>query len=116
VAGYSGQPQIERVFRALKRGQWLGWDPMHHWTDARFASTPFTACGLSCCSMCTSRPSRVGRSVPGTAVEELEQIKQFVLLYPPQGEKDRRAPPMCSRRKLWLSRPSSDSRPGAMPS
>ncbi|HVR25119.1 MAG TPA: IS1634 family transposase, partial [Candidatus Polarisedimenticolia bacterium] len=28
VAGYSGQQSIERVFRGLKDGQWLGWDPM----------------------------------------------------------------------------------------
>src|SRR6516164_8974163 len=33
VAGYSGQQQIERVFRGLKEGDWLGWGPMYHWTD-----------------------------------------------------------------------------------
>ena len=30
VAGYGGQQSIERVFRGLKDGQWLGWDPMYH--------------------------------------------------------------------------------------
>src|ERR1700694_4343059 len=35
VAGYSGQQQIERVFRGLKHGDWLGWDPMYHWTDRK---------------------------------------------------------------------------------
>jgi len=35
VAGYSGQQQIERVFRGLKEGDWLGWGPMYHWTDQK---------------------------------------------------------------------------------
>src|ERR1019366_1647242 len=35
VAGYSGQQQIERVFRGLKDGEWLGWGPMYHWTDSK---------------------------------------------------------------------------------
>src|SRR5467141_4117646 len=52
---------------------------------ARFASTPSTACSASlCCSMCTT-------VWPGLSIEqlldELRQIQQFVLLYPPQGEK-----------------------------
>ena len=35
VAGYFGQQQIERVFRGLKDGEWLGWGPMYHWTDSK---------------------------------------------------------------------------------
>jgi hypothetical protein len=35
VAGYGGQQSIERVFRGLKDGKWLGWDPMYHWTDRK---------------------------------------------------------------------------------
>ena len=35
VAGYSGQQSIERVFRGLKDGEWLGWGPMYHWTDRK---------------------------------------------------------------------------------
>ena len=35
VAGYSGQQQIERVFRGLKDGEWLAWGPMYHWTDSK---------------------------------------------------------------------------------
>jgi transposase len=33
--GYSGQQEIEQVFRGLKDGDWLGWGPMHHWTDRK---------------------------------------------------------------------------------
>jgi transposase len=35
AAGYSGQQEIERVFRGLKDGDWLGWGPMYHWTDRK---------------------------------------------------------------------------------
>jgi transposase len=35
AAGYGGQQSIERVFRGLKDGDWLGWGPMHHWTDRK---------------------------------------------------------------------------------
>jgi hypothetical protein len=48
VAGYAGQQSIERVFRGLKAGDWLGCDAMHHWTDRkRFVFTPSTACSAS---------------------------------------------------------------------
>jgi len=33
--GYSGQQEVERVFRGLKDGDWLGWGPMYHWTDRK---------------------------------------------------------------------------------
>ena len=26
---------IRGVFRGLKDGDWLGWGPMHHWTDSK---------------------------------------------------------------------------------
>ena len=32
AAGYGGQQSIERVFRGLKDGDRLAWEPMHHWT------------------------------------------------------------------------------------
>jgi hypothetical protein len=35
AAGYSGQQSIERVFRGLKDGEWLGWGPIHHWPDRK---------------------------------------------------------------------------------
>jgi hypothetical protein len=34
----TGQEEIERVFRALKDGDWLGWGPMYHWTDSTLKS------------------------------------------------------------------------------
>lgn len=35
VAGYSGQQQIEKIFRGLKNGGWLSWNPMYQWTDSK---------------------------------------------------------------------------------
>lgn len=89
VAGYSGQQQIERVFRGLKDGDWLGWGPMHHWTDSKIRIHAFY-CMLGI-SLLQYIHKKVAPVWPGLSMEQLidqlSQIQQFVLLYPPQGEK-----------------------------
>ena len=89
VAGYAGQQQVERVFRGLKDGNWLGWGPMHHWTDRKIRIHAFY-CMLGI-SLLQYVHKQAQNAWPDLSVErlleELEQIKQFVLLYPPQGEK-----------------------------
>ena len=89
AAGYSGQQSIERVFRGLKDGDWLGWGPMHHWTDRKIRIHAFY-CMLGVSLLQSLH--RTSQTVwPGLSIEhllaELDQIKQFVLLYPTQGEK-----------------------------
>jgi len=89
VAGYGGQQQVERVFRGLKDGDWLGWGPMYHWTDSKIRVHAFYCMlGLSMLQYLHKQAETVW---PGLSVEqlleELRQIQQFVLLYPPQGEK-----------------------------
>jgi transposase len=89
VAGYSGQQQIERVFRGLKDGHWLGWGPMHHWTDSKIRVHAFYCMlGISLLQYLHHESQTVW---PGLSVEqfleELSQIQQFVLLYPPLGDK-----------------------------
>jgi len=89
AAGYSGQQSIERVFRGLKDGQWLGWGPMHHWTDRKIRIHAFY------CLLGTSLLQHVHKQAQTAwdgismeqLLEELQQIQQFVLLYPPQGDK-----------------------------
>jgi len=89
VAGYTGQQAIERVFRGLKDGDWLSWDPMHHWTDRKIRIHAFY------CMLGISLLHHIHKQAQAgwadlsmeQLLEELEQIKQFVLLYPPQGEK-----------------------------
>jgi len=89
VAAYSGQQQIERVFRGLKDGDWLGWGPMYHWTDSKIRVHAFYCMlGISLLQY-VHRQSQT--AWPDLTVEQLlEQlspIQQFILLYPPLGDK-----------------------------
>jgi transposase len=89
VAGYGGQQSIERVFRGLKDGQWLGWDPMYHWTDRKIRIHAFYCMlGISLLQYVHQQAKAAWADLSvEQLLEELQQIKQFVLLYPPQGEK-----------------------------
>jgi hypothetical protein len=33
--GETNQQHAEQVFRGLKDGEWLGWEPMYPWTDQK---------------------------------------------------------------------------------
>jgi transposase len=89
VAGYGGQQSIERVFRGLKDGQWLGWDPMYHWTDRKIRIHAFYCMlGISLLQYVHQQAKAAWADLSlQQLLEELAQIKQFVLLYPTQGEK-----------------------------
>jgi len=89
VAGYGGQQSIERVFRGLKDGEWLGWDPMYHWTDRKIRIHAFYCMlGISLLQSVHQQAKAAWADLSvEQLLEELEQIQQFVLLYPPQGEK-----------------------------
>jgi transposase len=89
VEGYSGQQQIERVFRGLKDGDWLGWGPIHHWTDSKIRVHAFYCMlGISLLQYIHRKAEAAwsGLSMEHL-IEELKQIQQFALLYPPQGDK-----------------------------
>jgi transposase len=89
AVAYSGQQQIEKVFRGLKDGDWLGWGPMYHWTDRKIRIHAFY-CMLGI-SLLQNIHQQAPIAWPGLSVEqlleELRHLQQFVLLYPPQGEK-----------------------------
>jgi len=89
VAGYAGQQAIERVFRGLKDGDWLNWDPMYHWTDRKIRIHAFYCMlGISLLHHVHQQAKAAWADLSiEQLLQELEQIKQFVLLYPPQGEK-----------------------------
>jgi transposase len=89
AAGYSGQQSIERVFRGLKDGEWLGWGPMHHWTDRKIRIHAFYCMlGISLLQYVHKQAQTAWDGISmEQLLEELQQIQQFVLLYPPQGEK-----------------------------
>jgi len=89
VAAYSGQERIEKVFRGLKDGDWLGWGPMYHWTDSKIRIHAFYCMvGISLLQYISKQAQTAW---PGLSMEQLleqlRQIEQFLLLYPPQGEK-----------------------------
>jgi transposase len=89
VAGYGGQQKVEQVFRGLKDGNWLNWDPMYHWTDSKIRVHAFYCMlGISLLNYLHAQMQKV---CPGITVEqlkdELHDIKQYILLYPPQGDK-----------------------------
>jgi hypothetical protein len=89
VTGYSGQQQIERVFRGLKEGDWLGWGPMYHWTDSKIRVHAFYCMlGISLLQYIHQKAQAAwaGLSME-QLLEELGQMPQFALLYPPLGEK-----------------------------
>ena len=89
VQAYSGQQHVERVFRGLKGGNWLGWGPLHHWTDDKIRVHAFTCMlGVSLLQYVQQRAASV---YPGLSMEELKKelaaIEQVELLYPRQGAK-----------------------------
>jgi len=89
VDAYTGQEHIEQVFRGLKDGGWVGWGPMHHWTDSKIRVHAFY-CMLAV-SLLKYIQRDAQRTWPGLSIEqlleELKDIHQVVLFYPPQGEK-----------------------------
>jgi transposase len=87
--GYSGQQEIERVFRGLKDGDWLGWGPMYHWTDRKIRIHAFYCMlGISLLQHLHKLAQTAWSGISTEQLlDELRQIQQFVLLYPPQGEK-----------------------------
>jgi transposase len=89
VAAYSGQQRIETVFRGFKDGDWLGWGPMYHWTDSKILVHAFYC--MVGISLLQYIDKQAQTAWPGLSMEQmldqLRQIEQFVLLYPPQGEK-----------------------------
>ena len=89
VAGYAGQQPVERVFRGLKEGDWRGWGPLYHGTDSKIRVHAFY-CMLGI-SLLQYLHKKAQAAWPGLSMEqlleELRQVQQFTLLYPPQGRK-----------------------------
>jgi transposase len=89
VEACGGQQHVEKVFRGLKDGDWLGWGPMYHWTDSKIRVHAFYCMlGISLLNYLHSQARRVCPRITLEQMKaELEGIYQFALLYPRQGEK-----------------------------
>jgi transposase len=89
AAGYSGQQHVEQVFRGLKQGDWLHWGPMFHWTDSKIRVHAFYCLlGISLLRFVHQQARSVWPDLSTEQlIAELQQIQQFHLLYPAQGDK-----------------------------
>ncbi len=89
ATAYNGQQHAERVFRGLQGGDWLGWGPLHHWTDRKIRVHAFYCLLGVSLLQCLHRKARA--VWPTLTMEglkhELGQIQRIDLLYPPLGEK-----------------------------
>ena len=87
VAAYAGQQALEQVFRGLKEGDWLNWQPLYHWTDSKIRVHAFYCLlGLSLLHYVLRQARAFWPQLTVEKLqEELEQIQQFVLLYPALG-------------------------------
>ena len=86
---YSGQQHVERVFRGLKGGDWLGWGPLHHWTDSKIRVHAFYCLlGVSLLQYLHQQAQAVWPSLTMEGLKhELGQIQRIDLLYPRLGAK-----------------------------
>ena len=102
VAAYAGQQQIERVFRGLKEGDWLNWQPLYHWTDSKIRVHAFYCLlGLSLLHYVHRQAQAFWPSITIEELQkELQQIQQFVLLYPAQGAGPYRTATVLSTQSL----------------
>jgi hypothetical protein len=84
---YAGQQQIDRVFRGLKEGDGLNGQPLYHGTDSTIRVHAFYCLlGLSLWPYVHRQAQSFWPSITLEELQkELEQIQQFVLLYPAQG-------------------------------
>lgn len=89
VTAYRGQEAIEQVFRGLKDGNWLNWGPMYHWTDSKIRIHAFYCMlGISLLHYLLAEARKTNPLLSlETLQDELRKIEQYVLLYPPQGDK-----------------------------
>ena len=87
VSAYASQQELEQVFRGLKQGDWLNWQPLHHWTDSKIRVHAFYCLlGLSLLHYVLRQARAFWPQLSVEKLqEELEQIQQFVLLYPALG-------------------------------
>lgn len=89
VEGYDGQQSVERVFRGLKDGDWLGWGPMYHWTDHNIHVHAFYCMlGISLLQFLHKEAQSAWAGISMEQLQQqLDQIKQFILLYPNLGDR-----------------------------
>jgi transposase len=105
AAGYSGQQSIERVFRGLKDGEWLGWGRMHHWTDRKIRVHAFYCMfGISLLQNLHKQAQTVWDGISTEQLlEELQQSSSSLCSIHRRVTKDLTQFPSCSPSRPWLN-------------
>lgn len=101
VLGYRSQDHIESAFRDMKNPHFLGWSPMHHWTDSKIRVHAFycvLALTLTSLLQRTLHQHGVDLSL-SRMMELLGGIEEVLLIYPRQpGQKQPRTATCLSER------------------
>jgi transposase len=83
VLGYRAQHHIEDAFRDMKNPHYLGWSPMHHWTDQKIRVHAFSCVlGLTLTSLLARSLHQRGIDVSMTRMYELlGGIRETLVIY-----------------------------------
>ena len=84
VLAYRSQYHIEHAFRDMKHPHYLGWSPMHHWTDSKIRVHAFScvlALTLTSLLQRTLRQKGIDLSMP-RMYDLLSEIRETLVIYP----------------------------------
>jgi transposase len=99
VLAYRSQYHIEHAFRDMKHPYYLGWKPMHHWTDSKIRVHAFScvlALTLTSLLQRTLHHKGIDLSMP-RMYDLLSGIRETLIIYPRRpGEKRHRTSVSCS--------------------
>jgi transposase len=85
VAGYRGQPHVERAVRDLKDPELIQFRPMFHWTDSKIRVQAFSCVlALTLVGLLHRQVVQAGVDISRSRLlEELKQVRVVTNLYPP---------------------------------
>jgi len=84
VRAYRSQYHIEDAFKQMKNPHFLGWSPMHHWTDSKIEVHAFyCVLALLLTSLLQRELARKGERLSiNHMLEELATIRETLVVYP----------------------------------
>jgi transposase len=85
IRAYRSQHHVEAAFRTMKNPHFLGWDPMHHWTDQKIrVHALYCGLALTLAGLLHRQVRQAGLEVSWEAsLEELSSIEEVINLFPP---------------------------------
>jgi transposase len=85
ILGYRSQYHVEAAFRTMKNPHFLGWDPMHHWSDQKIrVHALYCVLALTLAGLLHRQVRQAGLELSLEAsLQELSSIQEVINLYPP---------------------------------